>query len=220
MLEAFYFQKPEETSKALPIALNKLGYEKPKTMTTTGGISLLPVKLSEKINIIYNSQVENVSINSQSVTVETSDQKYKAEKVILATPAPIASKIFRQTTELEKIDRCSELPHRPRVLLGKMGLDGHDRGVKLIARALRDSGIHVIYSGLWQTPRSLAISARDEDADMIACSMMSNSHLVLVPRLLNELKKERTKARHFIYAFRYLLFSMSIKVAFCLQFFF
>jgi oxygen-dependent protoporphyrinogen oxidase len=103
MLEAFYFQKPEETSKALPIALNKLGYEKPKTMTTTGGISLLPVKLSEKINIIYNSQVENVSINSQSVTVETSDQKYKAEKVILATPAPIASKIFRQTTELEKI---------------------------------------------------------------------------------------------------------------------
>ena len=68
-----------------------------------------------------------------------------------------------------------------------MGLDGHDRGIKLIARALRDSGIHVIYSGLWQTPRSLAISARDEDTDMIACSMMSNSHLVLVPRLMNEL---------------------------------
>jgi methylmalonyl-CoA mutase cobalamin-binding domain/chain len=90
------------------------------------------------------------------------------------------------TTALEKQDRCAELPHRPRVLLGKMGLDGHDRGVKLIARALRDSGVHVIYSGLWQTPRSLAISARDEDADCIACSMMSNSHLVLVPRLVNE----------------------------------
>ena len=93
------------------------------------------------------------------------------------------------TTQLEKMDRCSDLPHRPRVLLGKMGLDGHDRGVKLIARALRDSGIHVIYSGLWQTPRSLAISARDEDADVIACSMMSNSHLVLVPRLMEELKQ-------------------------------
>jgi len=93
------------------------------------------------------------------------------------------------TTQLEKKDRCSDLPHRPRVLLGKMGLDGHDRGVKLIARALRDSGIHVIYSGLWQTPRSLAISARDEDVDMIACSMMSNSHLVLVPRLMDELRK-------------------------------
>ncbi len=90
------------------------------------------------------------------------------------------------TTSLEKVDRVADLEHRPRVLLGKMGLDGHDRGVKLIARALRDSGIHVIYSGLWQTPRSLAISARDEDVDCIACSMMSNSHLVLVPRLLSE----------------------------------
>ncbi len=92
------------------------------------------------------------------------------------------------TTALEKTDRCGDLPHRPRVLLGKMGLDGHDRGVKLIARLLRDSGIHVIYSGLWQTPRSLAIGARDEDVDCIACSMMSNSHLVLVPKLLDELR--------------------------------
>jgi|TARA_B100001964_G_scaffold238588_1_gene304351 LAO/AO transport system ATPase len=99
----------------------------------------------------------------------------------------MASPTSEPTTQLEKMDRCGDLPHRPRVLLGKMGLDGHDRGVKLIARALRDSGVHVIYSGLWQTPRSLAISARDEDADMIACSMMSNSHLVLVPRLMEEL---------------------------------
>ncbi len=90
------------------------------------------------------------------------------------------------TTAVEKLDRVGDLPHRPRVLLGKMGLDGHDRGVKLIARALRDSGVHVVYSGLWQTPRSLAISARDEDADCIACSMMSNSHLVLLPRLIDE----------------------------------
>ena len=56
------------------------------------------------------------------------------------------------TTPIEKQDRCADLSHRPRVLLGKMGLDGHDRGVKLIARIMRDSGIHVIYSGLWQTP--------------------------------------------------------------------
>lgn len=92
------------------------------------------------------------------------------------------------TTEFEKKDRCADLDHRPRVLLGKMGLDGHDRGVKVIARALRDSGVHVIYSGLWQTPRSLAISARDEDCDVIAASMMSNSHLVLGPRLVESLK--------------------------------
>ncbi len=92
------------------------------------------------------------------------------------------------TSEFEKLDRCSDLPHRPRVLLGKMGLDGHDRGVKVIARALRDSGVHVIYSGLWQTPLSLAISARDEDCDVVAASMMSNSHLSLGPRLLSSLK--------------------------------
>jgi methylmalonyl-CoA mutase cobalamin-binding domain/chain len=60
--------------------------------------------------------------------------------------------------------------------------------VKLIARVMRDAGIHVVYSGLWQTPRSLAIGARDEDVDCVAASMMSNSHLVLVPRLLQELK--------------------------------
>lgn len=93
------------------------------------------------------------------------------------------------TTEFEKKDRCGGLDHRPRVLLGKMGLDGHDRGVKVIARALRDAGAHVIYSGLWQTPRSLAISARDEDCDVIAASMMSNSHLTLAPRLLDALRE-------------------------------
>ncbi|MSQ90981.1 MAG: hypothetical protein EXS01_06280 [Phycisphaerales bacterium] len=92
------------------------------------------------------------------------------------------------TTAIEKRDRCGDLCHRPRVLLGKMGLDGHDRGVKLIARIMRDSGIHVIYSGLWQTPRGLAIGARDEDVDCVAASMMSNSHLVLVPKLLDELR--------------------------------
>lgn len=93
------------------------------------------------------------------------------------------------TSEFEKKDRCAHLPHRPRVLLGKMGLDGHDRGVKVIARALRDSGVHVIYSGLWQTPRSVALSARDEDCDVIAASMMSNSHRVLGPRLIEERAK-------------------------------
>ena len=101
----------------------------------------------------------------------------------------MATTITGATTEFEKKDRCADLPHRPRVLLGKMGLDGHDRGVKVIARALRDSGVHVIYSGLWQTPASLAVSARDEDCDVIAASMMSNSHLKLGPMLVGELAK-------------------------------
>ncbi len=101
----------------------------------------------------------------------------------------MTSTLHTPTTEFEKKDRCADLDHRPRVLLGKMGLDGHDRGVKVIARALRDSGVHVIYSGLWQTPRSLAISARDEDCDVIAASMMSNSHLSLGPKLLESLRE-------------------------------
>src|SRR5262245_38446786 len=101
----------------------------------------------------------------------------------------MATALNAPTSEFEKKDRCADLPHRPRVLLGKMGLDGHDRGVKVIARAMRDSGIHVIYSGLWQTPRSLSISARDEDCDVIAASMMSNSHLVLGPRLIEGLRE-------------------------------
>lgn len=101
----------------------------------------------------------------------------------------MATALNAPTTEFEKKDRCAGLDHRPRVLLGKMGLDGHDRGVKVIARALRDSGVHVIYSGLWQTPRSLAISARDEDCDVIAASMMSNSHLVLGPKLVEAMRE-------------------------------
>lgn len=100
----------------------------------------------------------------------------------------MAQQLGAATSEFEKMDRCGDLDHRPRVLLGKMGLDGHDRGVKVIARALRDSGVHVIYSGLWQTPQSLAISARDEDVDCIAASMMSNSHLVLGKNLVNAMK--------------------------------
>jgi methylmalonyl-CoA mutase cobalamin-binding domain/chain len=101
----------------------------------------------------------------------------------------MAQQLGAATSEFEKMDRCADLDHRPRVLLGKMGLDGHDRGVKVIARALRDSGVHVIYSGLWQTPDSLAISARDEDVDCIAASMMSNSHLVLGKKLIEGLGK-------------------------------
>ncbi len=99
----------------------------------------------------------------------------------------MAHQLEAATSAFEKKDRCADLDHRPRVLLGKMGLDGHDRGVKVIARALRDSGVHVIYSGLWQTPASLAISARDEDVDVIAASMMSNSHLVLGKRLIESM---------------------------------
>src|SRR5215471_11975156 len=71
-----------------------------------------------------------------------------------------------------------------RVVLAKVGLDGHDRGVKVVARALRDAGMHVIYAGLWQTPEAVVRTAADEDADWLGLSLLSGAHMTLVPRVL------------------------------------
>ena len=71
-----------------------------------------------------------------------------------------------------------------RVVLAKVGLDGHDRGIKVVARALRDAGMHVIYAGLWQTPEAVVRTAADEDADWVGLSILSGAHLTLVPRVL------------------------------------
>ena len=71
----------------------------------------------------------------------------------------------------------------------KIGLDGHDRGVKVLARGLRDAGMEVIYTGLWQTPAAAAKAAVEEDVDIIGASFHSAAHLTLVPVLIEELKK-------------------------------
>src|SRR5450631_2254511 len=76
-----------------------------------------------------------------------------------------------------------------RVVLAKVGLDGHDRGIKVVARGLRDQGIHVIYAGLWQTPEAVVRAVADEDADWLGLSLLSGAHMTLVPRVL-ELMKE------------------------------
>ena len=76
-----------------------------------------------------------------------------------------------------------------RVLVGKVGLDGHDRGAKVIASALRDAGFEVIYSGLHQTPEMLAEAALQEDVDVIGISLLSGAHMTLVPRVLALLMK-------------------------------
>jgi methylmalonyl-CoA mutase cobalamin-binding domain/chain len=76
-----------------------------------------------------------------------------------------------------------------RIVLAKVGLDGHDRGIKVVARALRDSGMQVIYAGLWLTPEAVVRTVADEDADWLGLSILSGAHLTLVPRviqLLNE----------------------------------
>jgi methylmalonyl-CoA mutase, C-terminal domain len=74
-----------------------------------------------------------------------------------------------------------------RVLLAKVGLDGHDRGIKVVARILRDAGMEVIYAGLRQTPASIAAAALDEDVDVVALSMHNGAHLTLAPAVVNAL---------------------------------
>lgn len=83
------------------------------------------------------------------------------------------------------------MEHKIRVLVGKPGLDGHDRGAKVIARAYRDAGMEVIYSGLHRTPEELARMAMEEDVDVVALSILSGAHGTLVPRLVDCLKKEK-----------------------------
>jgi len=75
-----------------------------------------------------------------------------------------------------------------RVVLAKVGLDGHDRGIKIVARALRDAGMEVIYAGLWQTPEAVVRTVADEDADWLGLSLLSGAHLTLVPRVLQLLR--------------------------------
>jgi methylmalonyl-CoA mutase, C-terminal domain len=76
-----------------------------------------------------------------------------------------------------------------RVVIAKAGLDGHDRGAKIIARALRDAGMEVIYTGLHQTPEQIVETAIQEDADAVGISILSGAHMTLIPRVLEGLKE-------------------------------
>ena len=78
-----------------------------------------------------------------------------------------------------------------RVLVAKPGLDGHDRGAKVVARALRDYGMEVIYTGLRQTPEMIAQSALQEDVDVVGLSILSGAHLELFPLIIEQLKKKK-----------------------------
>ena len=82
------------------------------------------------------------------------------------------------------------LSRKIRVVIAKPGLDGHDRGAKIIARALRDAGMEVIYTGLHQTPEQIVETALQEDADAVGISILSGAHMTLVPRILDGLKAE------------------------------
>ena len=80
-------------------------------------------------------------------------------------------------------------PRRLRILVAKPGLDGHDRGAKIIARALRDAGFEVIYTGLHQTPEMVAEAAIQEDVDAVGLSVLSGAHLTLFPAVIEELRR-------------------------------
>ena len=84
--------------------------------------------------------------------------------------------------------------HPLRVLVAKPGLDGHDRGAKIVARALRDAGMEVIYTGLRQTPEQIANAAIQEDVDVIACSILSGAHNTLLPRVYELLCEESAES--------------------------
>jgi methylmalonyl-CoA mutase C-terminal domain/subunit len=78
---------------------------------------------------------------------------------------------------------------KTRVLVAKVGFDGHDRGIKVVARILRDAGMEVIYAGLRQTPASIAVAAADEDVDVIGLSMHNGAHLTLAPAVIAALRE-------------------------------
>ena len=80
------------------------------------------------------------------------------------------------------------MARKTRIVIAKPGLDGHDRGAKIIARALRDAGMEVIYTGLHQTPEQIVETAIQEDADAVGISILSGAHMMLVPRILDGLR--------------------------------
>lgn len=80
-----------------------------------------------------------------------------------------------------------------RVLIAKPGLDGHDRGAKVVARALRDAGMEVIYTGLHQTPEQIVQAALQEDVDVIGLSILSGAHMTLFPKVMSLLKKNNAE---------------------------
>lgn len=83
-----------------------------------------------------------------------------------------------------------------RVVVAKVGLDGHDRGAKIIARALRDAGMEVIYTGLHQTPEQIVETAIQEDADAIGVSILSGAHMTLVPKIMDLLEENEAADIH------------------------
>jgi methylmalonyl-CoA mutase C-terminal domain/subunit len=106
--------------------------------------------------------------------------------MVAETPSRTGGEAQPEAQEQEQSERQER---KIRVLIAKPGLDGHDRGAKVIARALRDAGMEVIYTGLHQTPEMIAEAALQEDVDAVGLSILSGAHMALFPRVLEEMRK-------------------------------
>src|SRR4051812_25918558 len=101
---------------------------------------------------------------------------------------PLADRQYR--ARKDAIPDRGLMDRKLRIMVAKPGLDGHDRGAKIIARALRDAGVEVIYTGLHQTPEMIAAAASQEDVDAVGLSIMSGAHMTLFTAVIDNLKKE------------------------------
>ena len=97
-----------------------------------------------------------------------------------------------QIAERESV-KVQNMGRKIRVLVAKPGLDGHDRGAKVVARALRDAGFEVIYTGIRRTPAEIAETALQEDVDVVGLSILSGAHLELIPMVIDEMRKRGLK---------------------------
>jgi methylmalonyl-CoA mutase C-terminal domain/subunit len=91
---------------------------------------------------------------------------------------------------LRRLNKEMSTKRRIRIVVAKPGLDSHDRGAKVIARAFRDAGMEVIYTGLWQTPEQIVETALQEDVDVVALSILSGAHMTLFPKITKLMKQK------------------------------
>jgi (2R)-ethylmalonyl-CoA mutase len=115
----------------------------------------------------------------------------RARELYGLRPRPFDRAVERALREWERVEElAARIGHRPRILVGKPGLDGHSNGAEQIAVRARDVGMEAIYQGIRLTPEQIAASALEEDVDVIGLSILSGSHLVLVPRVVELLRAE------------------------------
>jgi len=114
---------------------------------------------------------------------------HPSQALDVGSVAPQAARLMGAAMSSSEQSSTQAGARRIRVLVGKAGLDGHDRGIKVVARILRDAGMEVVYTGLHRTPEQIVNTALQEDVDVIGISLLSGAHLTLMPRILDLLRQ-------------------------------